>query len=183
MGRELGRNIPVVAQPQRAAVQERRLEAVIPGDLHGAAHLGGGVPEGLVEEFQGQALAGIAEGGSRLGGELVGEFLARGAEAVGPARTGVLHDGAERVAVAQALEDTVPEGDERGEGPLVEGEVALGQPGGQQGDGQELVELAQQLGRRKAGAQQRRLGRREGGPAVWGAALGAGGAGASGARG
>jgi hypothetical protein len=47
------------------------------------------------------------------------------------------------MAVAQALEDTVPEGDERGEGSLVEAEVALDQPGGQQRDGQESMELAQ----------------------------------------
>ena len=78
------------------------------------------------------------------------------------------------MAVAQALEDTVPEGDERGEGSLVEAEVALDQPGGQPGDGQELMELAQQLGCRKAGAQERRLGCRQGGSTGWGAALRAG---------
>jgi hypothetical protein len=60
------------------------------------------------------------------------------------------------VAVAQALEDAVPEGDEWGEGALVEAAVALDQPEGQQADGQELLELAQQQGGRKAGAQQGR---------------------------
>ena len=75
--------------------------------------------------------------------------------------------------ITKALKDQIPEGDQRSKGALIEGFIAQGQPGGQHGRGQQLVETAQELGGGEAGAQQ--LGSRGwGGFGFGGAAAGRG---------
>ena len=66
---------------------------------------------------------------------------------------------AEVVIVAEALENHVPEGDQRSKGAPVKGLLREGQPTGQPGGRQQLVEEPKQLARRAAGAQQRGRGR------------------------
>src|SRR2546422_3160632 len=113
------------------------------------------MPKGLLQQFQRQALAGIAEGGGGLGLELLGEgSFAAGAEAVCAALLGILQDMAKAVIIAEALEDKVPQRDPRRKGPLVKGFLGERKPGGQQGGGQKLAEAAQELAGAKAGAQQ-----------------------------
>ena len=83
-----------------------------------------------------------------------------GTEVVGATGQGILLHLAQAVVVVQALEDQIPESDQRSESPLVEGFFRNRQPGGQPGCGQELVEDPEQLWGGKARAQQR--GRRRG---------------------
>ena len=73
----------------------------------------------------------------------MGEALAVRAQAVGAASQGIAQGLAQRVVGTEALEDEVPEGDQRGKGPLVEALRAEAQPGGQCLSGQQLAEADQ----------------------------------------
>jgi len=76
------------------------------------------------------------------------------AQAVCAARQGVLDDVAEVVVRAQPLEDYIPKGDQRGEGPRIKVFIPKRQPACDQGQGQQLVKLGEQLARGETGAQQ-----------------------------
>ena len=125
------------------------------GRLDGGGGLGGRVPEGLAQKFQGQALTGITEGGGGFGGQLLrqGNFAA-GAQAVGTPLAGIFDDMAEGVIVAEPLEEEVPQRDERRIGSLIKGPLGKIQPRDQPGGRQELGEVALELAGGKAGAQQ-----------------------------
>jgi hypothetical protein len=121
--------------------------------------VGGAVPEDPPTDLQGQALAGIAEGGGGFGAELQGKglFTPR-AKPVGAAGQGILLDGAEGVVGAKPLKDQIPEGDQRGKGSHIEGVVSAFDPRGQRGGGQELAKPPQQLGGREACVQEGGVG-------------------------
>jgi len=84
----------------------------------------------------------------------LGEGFGARAQAVGAALQGVLDDLAEVVVRAQPLEDYIPEGDQRGEGPRIEVFIPNRQPARDQGQGQKLVKVGEQLAGRETGAEQ-----------------------------
>jgi hypothetical protein len=86
---------------------------------------------------------------------LLGETLAFGAEAVGAAVAGILHNVAEAVVLVQALKEEVPESDEWSESAKIEAQRGGGgHPTHQEGGGQKFVEAAQELGVGELGAQE-----------------------------
>lgn len=80
-----------------------------------------------------------------------------GVEPVGPARPGVGEDGIEGMVVVEPLKEQIPEGDEGGKEPFIEGPMLKGRQLQQGAQGQELEEKAEQLGRGEAGRGCRRF--------------------------
>jgi hypothetical protein len=125
------------------------------GGLKALAQSAGDVLEALQKDGQGQSLTGIAVGGGGVGGELVGQGLGGGTQAVGAAVAGIQDDVAELMVGLESLKQEVPEGDEGSKSPVIEPRPVLGQPMGQEGGGEELAEVVEQLLRGEAGAQGR----------------------------
>jgi hypothetical protein len=84
----------------------------------------------------------------------LGEGFGARAQAVGAAFQGVRDDLAEVVVRAQPLEDDIPEGDQGSEGPRIKVFIPKRQPARDEGQGQKLVKLGEQLAGRETGAQQ-----------------------------
>ena len=70
---------------------------------------------------------------------------------VRPAGPGIGQDGIERMVVIEPLEEEIPEGDQGGKKPLIEGEFLEGGQLEQGLAGQALEEKLQQLGRAERG--------------------------------
>jgi len=74
-----------------------------------------------------------------------------GIEPVSPAGSDVGEDGIEGMVVVQPLKEQIPEGDQWGKEPLIEGERLEGRQVEQGAVGQELEEKPQQVGRGEEG--------------------------------
>jgi len=145
VGPELLGNVTEGPQASGAAVHQPKFETELSWDIEALLGLVGDVPQRAAADFHGQALARIAEGGGGFRAELSRKAFTPGTEVVGATRSGILLHLAQAVVVVQALEDQIPESNERGESPLVEGLLRNSQPGGQPGRGQELAEGIKQL--------------------------------------
>ena len=149
-------DVAVRAQPQGASVHQSDGQAVPLGLGMQPDEPGGLKVQDFFEKSQGQALAGIAQGGGGHRAQFPGQPPA---EAVGAPGPGVGQGGLEGGVNVEALEDQVPEGDDGVEEPVVEAGWGQGGQAPERASGQQVEEGGEQPGPVRRGGGGARGGR------------------------
>ena len=111
-------------------------------------HLAALQAQGLSQKSLGQAATGVTVRTGGAGNQPAREL---GIEPVGPTGPGVAEDGLEGMVVMEPLKEQIPEGDQWGKEPFIEGELLEGRQLAEGAVGQQLEEKAQQLSRGEGG--------------------------------
>ena len=103
--------------------------------------------QGLVDHGQRQPLAGIAKGRGGQGLDPDRKAFTARAQSIGSARMSIDQNPVQRGVEVEALENQVPQSDQRGEEAVVKGRGRRLEPAPDEAQAEEVAETLEQLGR------------------------------------